>query len=491
MEKWYHQDTSVFTTHPTKVLRQNFVGTFSSRGFLISMEVEGAPTMENQFSYVLVKNGPELSPGELENTAQLVCQVKIYWGNNLLHIATLTNGRSFSIGDSQECDFKVSIDKLTIVTSTDDGFLVTDTQEQNLLRRGERRKFDVQGLTFDVTVEHPAKPLGKKKSLDKGAALFSGASLLTHAALVASAFFFMPPYDPLDSRDVSYEQSLLMQQYLAASAEKEQKREETIEEQSTVGGGDTGARAKGSEGAMGSNSSSDKRYAVTGPRDNPDPHISRQRMMQDATQFGLVGVLAAMGGGDPNAPTAPWGRDDSLGTDPASSNGNLWGSEIGDGGRAGGLGLTGLGEMGGGNGEGIGVGNNIGGLGNNLQRGFDGERGIRGKHSPKGISMRPGITTTSGKIPPEVIQRVVRQNFGRFRACYEAGLKNNPSLSGRVAVRFVIDRNGGVGQTSNGGSDLPDGGVVGCVVGAFRGLSFPPPEAGIVTVGYSIQFNPS
>jgi hypothetical protein len=447
--------------------------------------------MENQFSYVLVKNGPELSPGELENANQLVCQIKIYWGTNLLHIVTLPNGRSFSIGDSQECDFKVASDKLTIVTSTDDGFLVTDTQEQNLLRLGDRRRFNIQGLTFEVTVEHPATPLGKKKSLDKGAALFSGASLLTHAALVASAFFFMPPYDPLGSRDVSYEQSLLMQQYLASAAEKEQKQEETIEEQSTVGGGETGARAKDSEGAMGSSSNSDKRYAVAGPRDNPDPHISRQRMMQDAAQFGLVGVLASMGGGDPNAPTAPWGRDDSMGSDPASSNGNLWGSEIGEGGGAGGLGLTGLGEMGGGNGEGIGVGNNIGGLGNNLQRGFDGGRRIRGNHSPKGISMRPGITTASGKIPPEVIQRVVRQNFGRFRACYETGLKNNPSLSGRVAVRFVIGRNGDVGQASNGGSDLPDGGVVGCVVGAFRGLSFPPPEGGIVTVGYSIQFNPN
>jgi hypothetical protein len=45
-------------------------------------------------------------------------------------------------------------------------------------------------------------------------------------------------------------------------------------------------------------------------------------------------------------------------------------------------------------------------------------------------------------------------------------------------------------SVGNGGSDLPDGGVVSCVVNSFRGLSFPAPEEGIVTVGYSIQLSP-
>ena len=29
-------------------------------------------------------------------------------------------------------------------------------------------------------------------------------------------------------------------------------------------------------------------------------------------------------------------------------------------------------------------------------------------------------------MTPEVIQRIVRQNYGRFRLCYENGLRNNP-----------------------------------------------------------------
>ena len=55
-----------------------------------------------------------------------------------------------------------------------------------------------------------------------------------------------------------------------------------------------------------------------------------------------------------------------------------------------------------------------------------------------------GATSVSGRLPPEVIQRIVRQNFGRFRLCYENGLRNNPNLQGRVAVRFVIGREGDV-----------------------------------------------
>jgi len=101
-----------------------------------------------------------------------------------------------------------------------------------------------------------------------------------------------------------------------------------------------------------------------------------------------------------------------------------------------------------------------------------------------------GATQVSGRLPPEVIQRIVRQNFGRFRLCFENGLRNNPNLQGRVSVRFVIGRDGAVSQVQNGGSDMPDGGVVSCTVRAFYGLSFPQPEGGIVTVTYPIMFSP-
>jgi hypothetical protein len=96
----------------------------------------------------------------------------------------------------------------------------------------------------------------------------------------------------------------------------------------------------------------------------------------------------------------------------------------------------------------------------------------------------------SGRLPPEAIQRVVRQNFGRFRFCYEKALDHNPTLAGRVSTSFVIGRDGAVSSVQNGGSDLADPAVVSCVVRAFYGLSFPQPEGGIVTVVYPILFSP-
>ncbi len=110
--------------------------------------------------------------------------------------------------------------------------------------------------------------------------------------------------------------------------------------------------------------------------------------------------------------------------------------------------------------------------------------------SPRTPQVRMGATQVSGRLPPEVIQRIVRQNFGRFRLCYENGLRNNRNLQGRVSVRFVIGRDGAVSNVGNGGSDMPDSGVVSCVVRAFYGLSFPQPEGGIVTVTYPIMFSP-
>jgi hypothetical protein len=117
-------------------------------------------------------------------------------------------------------------------------------------------------------------------------------------------------------------------------------------------------------------------------------------------------------------------------------------------------------------------------------------QGLGGAHATRAPQVRMGATTVNGRLPPEVIQRIVRQNYGRFRLCYENGLRNNPNLQGRVSVRFVIGRDGAVSNVSNGGSDLPDSSVVQCVVRAYYGLTFPQPEGGIVTVVYPIMFSP-
>jgi hypothetical protein len=81
----------------------------------------------------------------------------------------------------------------------------------------------------------------------------------------------------------------------------------------------------------------------------------------------------------------------------------------------------------------------------------------------------------------------VRQNFGRLRLCYEAGLRDGSSIQGRVTVRFVIGRDGMVSSASSLAGDSLE---IDCVVRAFYGLIFPKPDGGAVTVTYPVHFAP-
>jgi Ca-activated chloride channel family protein len=160
----------------------------------------------------------------------------------------------------------------------------------------------------------------------------------------------------------------------------------------------------------------------------------------------------------------------------------LWGDGIGDSFGAGGLGMSGMTKPGNeaefprASGADQGFGAGFGRLG--------------GSHRTRAPRLRMGAATVSGRLPPEVIQRIVRQNYGRFRLCYEQGLAKNPALEGRISIRFVIRQEGNVGSASDAGSSLPDRGVVQCVLGALYGLSFPKPEGDSVTVVYPISFSP-
>lgn len=106
----------------------------------------------------------------------------------------------------------------------------------------------------------------------------------------------------------------------------------------------------------------------------------------------------------------------------------------------------------------------------------------------KAAVARGGAVQVNGRLPPEVISRIVRASMARMRLCYESALSSNPNLQGTVTTKFVIDRSGAVSSASDGGSTLPDRAVVQCVNRAFSGMSFPQPEGGVVTVTYPITF---
>jgi len=494
------------------------------------------------YTYTLVKSGPDVSPDEVELPHVQAVEVMILWGTNVLHVSHLTPPRNFYVGEEQgknfACDFFIPSEKLgttrmpivlgdrmnvtLVLPPGAKGFVEFPGQprmtvdeartraqpsaevsggHQMSLPGGAKARVEVQGFVFQIAAVNAGKPVqkGVAAGMDWSVAMYFGLSFLAHAGIIAAMAFFVPPLGLTDDEDIDKDQLYLIQQYLNAAAEREQEEKETeqvTEDNADNKEGGTGTRAKGEEGSMGNptTKATNKRYAVQGPKDNPDPHIARQAALREAQEFGMIGLLNTGAAGDPNAPTAPWGRDTSLGMDEMSARGNMWGDEIGDAFGAGGLGLSGIGEGGGGRGEGIGLGS-IGtlghGAGTGTGQGFGSGHGrLGGSHKTRAPKVRMGATQVSGRLPPEVIQRIVRQNYGRFRMCYEQGLAKNPNLEGRVAVRFVIGRDGSVSNVSNGGSDIPDSGVVQCVIRAYYGLSFPQPEGGIVTVVYPIMFSP-
>ncbi|EYF01088.1 AgmX/PglI C-terminal domain-containing protein [Chondromyces apiculatus] len=99
-----------------------------------------------------------------------------------------------------------------------------------------------------------------------------------------------------------------------------------------------------------------------------------------------------------------------------------------------------------------------------------------------------GTTTGPGKLPPEVIRRVVQRHVGRIHACYNKALANDPMLEGRVTVRFTIGKDGSVTQVQDVASRMKDMEVVSCVQAVFKTMTFPQPEGGAVTTTHSVKF---
>lgn len=176
--------------------------------------------------------------------------------------------------------------------------------------------------------------------------------------------------------------------------------------------------------------------------------------------------------------------DDAPGTDQESALGSLFGNEVGEATGFGGLGLTGTGV--GSTGEGIGIGT-LGTLGTGSAYGT-GNGGLSGGRP--GAAVSSGPLDMQGRLPPDVIRRIVRQHLGRIRFCYQRELSASPALAGKLSVRFVIARDGKVSNVSTASADGGGQRLAPCVHAAFRAMQFPQPDGGIVLVTYPLLFRP-
>jgi hypothetical protein len=471
-------------------------------------------------THVLLKR-TTLEASEFERPEAESVEIMGLWGSTILFARHLSAGQGFVIGEStpaEPVDFEVSAQQLGIVTARlvevrggvphvnipsgaratlkqlgDHSFSPSDTASVPLLA-GTVVELRFGELKFRIANVAAAKrtPRAGLSSTEGSVLAAFGVSFTVAAALLAGFAFWMPPMGLSDDEDLDNDRLYMMKQYLSANAE--QNREEAAEKnESGLKNADPGAPAEsaaGREGALGKLDApvTNRRAAVKG--DSPTTELSRAQIIDAARTFGMIDLLGSLSS-SAGGTSSPFARNEALGHEASDAEGNLFGDEIGESGGNG-LRLSGLDNGGGGIGRGVGIGGigtcgtgNCGpsGPGNSVGR-------VGGEHKTHAPVIHVGVGTVSGRLPPEVVQRIVRQNYGRFRMCYENGLRSNPNLTGRVTARFVISREGSVSNVANGGSDIPDSGVVSCVVQAFYGLSFPTPEGGIVSVSYPILFSP-
>jgi hypothetical protein len=107
-----------------------------------------------------------------------------------------------------------------------------------------------------------------------------------------------------------------------------------------------------------------------------------------------------------------------------------------------------------------------------------------------GKRVKTGQVTVTGLLATEVVKRVVKQNMPKIQACYEQGLARNPKLAGKLTARIIINDEGRVTTSGNGGTDLGNQQVVSCVLEAFYKMQFPKPVKGVVMVVYPLTFSP-
>ncbi len=157
-----------------------------------------------------------------------------------------------------------------------------------------------------------------------------------------------------------------------------------------------------------------RRYGVRGPKDNPDPHISRFEFAQ------TWGGWIYSDDPDNRAHTAPWARDDSLGTDEVSARGNMWGDDIGD--ADGEVGIAGLAHLDGGE-----------------TKVIDVQREAQLMHPARVIHTQGRV---NGPLPLAAVERALVTQLASFRECYSADPASTSNNEGRIELDVTINTEG-------------------------------------------------
>lgn len=331
----------------------------------------------------------------------------------------------------------------------------------------------VVDLGNTIFVAHQAYP-GKKVVAKMGEnidypflAIIAFMTFVTFMFGVAVAI--MPP--PPDSSDMKLDDHMV-----ELLLEKKEEIKDNKKEDKNPDAGE-GAKAKKEEGKVG------KKDAKMDKAKGDKVQMQKQQLDKEIAEN--AGVLGAL-------------RDDSqldsvlgatgLNADMMNGIGGLIGNkgtQIG----SGGLGARGSGLGGGGTAEGL------GGLGTKGRgsgaSGYGSGGGNFGSKGEGGIGTVGGDPIILGALDKSLIDAVIKRNMSQIRYCYQRELTKNPSLGGKITVKFVIAKDGTVSSATTKTTTMNNPAVESCINGRFMRFQFPEPKGGgIVIVSYPFIFSP-
>ncbi len=469
----------------------------------------------NRFSRRSALNAPK----KTEHPFSTQCiEAAVYWNETCLKLEQFDMAvdriTRFCIGETPACDFMVSKEfisdsqhaLLNIVNDTAtvnipaftrgtvrQGDIVEPFQESrtvrahSLLLHGEVRcQIGPWTFVFKRTMKEPAAFTGMGLNFIPGRWTFI--SVAAHTVFFVLVGLVPPEVSGMNFDDMMKQNRMTKFIITVAQASdlppvKVKPKEKTE--------GNPGKAQAGTSGKAGDvhASKTNRRIGIAGPPLTRNPVIGKELLKQISKNRGILDLLAN------TRIVSPWGVDSTIGRDPENALGNLVGDDIGSSLGYGGMGVNGPGRGGGGDTNGvIGVSTlGFGRLGHDATGHctgplckFSGARPLKDTGNLRSnIQVRSETQSVSGSLPKEVIRRFIRQKIREIRFCYERELTANATLSGRVAIVFQINSQGGVILSAVKESTLGNPNVETCIARVVRRITFPPPpDGGTVIVTY-------
>ncbi len=115
------------------------------------------------------------------------------------------------------------------------------------------------------------------------------------------------------------------------------------------------------------------------------------------------------------------------------------------------------------------------------------ERAVKGKIKLEG----GGDVGGSGDFDASKVVALIKTRLRAIQSCYENELKKDPTIAGKVTVRFTIQQTGTVSGASATENTSGSAGLASCVVTTVQRFRFTPgPSGGSVTFSYPFVFAP-